>query len=174
MQYTLPKGVTMARQMSAMSNAKQKEYQKWEPVAGRDPWYHVLAHRILLMFVDVLSVSGMFAAMMTIILYKFIHVLIELAKLKLASAAIIGYITFGTMILGAFIFAWTYFAARKFTPPIVEALAERIAGKGHDITVSADLDEKVEKTEITQDVNVLYKKLTEEPPTPITPPDWPV
>jgi len=161
----------MARQMSAMSNAKQAEYQKWEPVAGRDAWYRVLAHRLLLMFVDIFSVSGIFAGMMTIILYKFIHVLLELAKLQLAATAILGYITFGMVILAAFIFAWTYFAARKFTPPIVEALAERIAGKEHDIQVSADLNEQI--VEATQKIDVTYQELTKTPPEPITPPGWP-
>jgi hypothetical protein len=169
MKYTLPKGVAMARQLSAMSNAKQIEYQKWECVAGRDPWYQVIKYRVLLMCVDILSVSGVFAGVMTWLVIRFMDLLLKLATVKLASAAVIGYITFGIMLLAAFIFAWTYFAARKFTPPVVEALAERIAGKGKDITVTADLNEEIK----TETVDVLYKQLTETPPEPIVPPGWP-
>jgi hypothetical protein len=170
MNFTQPKGVTMARQISAMSNAQQQEYRKYESIAGRDPWYSVIAYRILLMFVDVFSIAGVFAGIMTWILLRFMDHMLQLATIKLAASAVISYVTFGMVILAAFIFAWTYFAARKFTPPIVEALAERMAGKGRDITVAAELDENIQTTDTN--INVLYKTLTETPPVPITPPGW--
>ncbi|VVB51793.1 Uncharacterised protein [uncultured archaeon] len=164
--------VQMATSIRAVNNEKQAEYSRWEKVAGRDPWYAVLGYRLLMMFVDIFSVAGVFAGIMTWILIKSMNLLLKLATIKLAASAVLGYITFGMMILAAFIFAWTYFAARKFTPPVVEALCDRIAGKAHDIQVTG-IAEDVSHLEATMDVNKLYDQLTKEPPKPAIPEGWP-
>jgi len=110
-------------------------YAAHEKVAGRDFFLSVWWYRIVVLVVDLLSIPAVFASAMTMVLYKFFKVLLILAASdKVSASVLVAFCTLGVFILCIFTFAWTYFAARKYTPAIVEALATKISG-GKDIEV---------------------------------------
>jgi len=120
-----------------MKNARIDRYSEYEKIAGRNPWYEVLLYRLLLVFVDTLSMASIFAVMMTVILYKSWKVFTYMVDKQVAPSVLITYIGMLLAVFATFTFAYTYLCARKYTPPIVEALATRLSG-GHDIEVPVE------------------------------------
>jgi len=120
-----------------MKNPNLDKYAAYEKIVGRDPFWRVAWHRIQLIIVDVLSMASIFAIIMTVILYKSFRVFVYMVDQKVAASVLITFIGMILTVFAAFIFAYTYLCARKYTPPIVEALATRISG-GHDIDVPVE------------------------------------
>lgn len=120
-----------------MKNPNLDKYAAFEKIVGRDSFLSVVWHRSQLIVVDLLSMASIFAIIMTVILYKSFRVFVYMVDQKVAASVLITFIGMILTVFAAFIFAYTYLCARKYTPPIVEALATRISG-GHDIDVPAE------------------------------------
>lgn len=129
-----------------------KHYSQHEKIAGRDFFLKVWWYRLVVLVVDLLSMAGLFATVMTIILYKFFKVFLLAIDKNAPGGVLVALCTLGAMILAIFTFAWTYFAARKYTPPIVEALAIKISGGKHDIDVPVETGNGNEKVVTNQQV----------------------
>lgn len=113
-------------------------YRRYEMVAGRDPFWKVWGYRLNMVMVDVFSVSGVFCTIMTIILYKFFKVFLLAADKGLQTGTLVAFCGMGTAIFAVFTMAWVYFAMRKYSPPIVEAVAMRLSGCKGDIEVPTE------------------------------------
>lgn len=138
------------------------KYSKHEPIAGHSPWYLVIGYRIELLFVDIFSIAAVFAACTTWMMFKYYSMLQYMIDNKTTSTVIITFIGLGLLQMSAWILAFVYYCARKYTPPIVEAIAIRIAGKAQDFKIDSTSTE----TSITETLTL------EEPPEPVKPKGW--
>ena len=131
-----------------------RRYVEYEKIAGKDFFLAVWWYRLVVLVVDLISIPAVFASAMTMVLYKFFKVLLILAASdKVSASVLVAFCTLGVFILCIFTFAWTYFAARKYTPAIVEALATKISG-GKDIEVPKETTGSKPKTTPSPDPDV--------------------
>jgi hypothetical protein len=113
-------------------------YKDFEKIAGRDSIWEVAKYRATLIMVDLLSMAAFFAFSATLVLICYAYMLVFLVKAHVATSVLITYLGMGLAFLGTWLTATIYLCARKYTPPLVEAMAERIAGKGRDIVVAPE------------------------------------
>jgi hypothetical protein len=146
------------------SNMLSDKYSKHESIAGKDPWYKVLGYRILMLGVDFLSLAAVFAACSTWMLFKFYTELEFLITHDAKASVVVAFLALGMLQVCAWIMAFVYYCMRKYTPPIVAAIATRIAGNAKDFQLTDKISESDSEQKILLEMP--------EPPKPVDPKGW--